>query len=59
MKARKATIVAMAAVATATVIDMDRMAYEQAMEDMRSEYGTGEDDMCEIAYMDPFVGLIA
>lgn len=49
----------MAAVATATVIDMNRMAYEQAMADMADEYGHGEDDMCQIAYMDPFDGLIA
>lgn len=50
---------AMAAVATATVIDMNRMAYEQAMADMANEYGHGEDDMCQMAYIDPFDGLIA
>lgn len=50
---------AMAAVTTATVIDLNRMAYEKAMADMRNEYGHGEDDMCQIEYMDPFDGLIA
>lgn len=59
-KAKKAAIVAMAAVATATVIDMNRAAFDQAMADMRDEYGSGEDAMCEMVYMsNPFDGLIA
>ena len=53
---KRAKIVAM----TAAIVSMNHAAYEQAMADMRAEYGTGEDDMCEMVYMDdPFGGFVA
>lgn len=51
---KKATIVAMAAIATSNVSE-ETLAMECAMQDMAQEYG----QECIIIDMDPFDGLIA
>jgi imidazole glycerol phosphate synthase subunit HisF len=53
-KIKKATIVAMAAIAASNVSE-ETMAMESAMQDMADEYG----HECIIIDMDPFDGLIA
>lgn len=55
---KSAKVIAMAAaVSAAQSIDIDRMAYEQAMADMEQEYGT--EHVCRVVYMNPFDNLIA